>query len=244
MATLIEIRDRWDSTKILFSVEASTLKEAVLAAIKKGANLRGADLGGANLRGANLRGANLRGANLYGANLRGANLYGANLGGADLYGANLYGADLGGADLGGADLRGANLRGADLRGADLRGAIGVPKNILGQYRDDIRKVLDSAPAEVGGLLQSLWDGKVDGSTYEGECACLVGTIAKVRGCPYNEIPGLAPDSSRLAEQWFLGIRAGDTPVTNPSSAFACAVIAEWMHERSVVAPVTLKRAET
>jgi hypothetical protein len=210
---IIEIRSRWDN-KVLFSTDTETLRQAVESAVNGGANLRGADLRGANLRGADLRGADLRG-----ADLRGADLYGANL-------------------------RGADLRGADLRGADLYGAKNVPHNILAPYRDDIRKVLDTAPAEVGGLLQALWDGKVDGSTYTGECACLVGTIAKVRGVNYDTLgDGLRPDSSRPAEQWFLGIREGDTPVTSPAAAFAAAVIAEWAFERGVVlAPVKLRTA--
>ncbi len=126
---------------VIFASAALTIKDALVEAVSKKANLDGADLYGANLRGADLYGADLRGANLYaadlraanlyaadlraadlrGANLHGANLYRADLRGADLYGANLYGANLYGADLYAADLRGADLYGADLRGADLRG---------------------------------------------------------------------------------------------------------------------------
>ena len=132
---------------VIFETEAATIKEAVVLAVKNGANLIRAYLSGANLYGANLirayltdadlQGANLSGANLYGADLSGANLYGANLyganlirayltdadlQGANLYGANLSGANLSGANLSGADLSGANLYGADLYGADLSGA--------------------------------------------------------------------------------------------------------------------------
>jgi hypothetical protein len=228
---VIEIRNRW-TNEVLFSVEAETLRAACEAAIRAGANLSSA-----NLRGANLRGANLRGADLDGADLDGADLDGADLGGANLGGANLYGADLSSADLSSANLRGANLRGANLRGADLYGARYAPTNLLEHIRRDIREILDAAPAEVGGLLQALWSGKVDGSTYEGECACLVGTIANVRGSRYDAIPGITPDTQRPAERWFMNIRKGDTPVTNPAAAYACAVVAEWMHERGVVAPV-------
>jgi hypothetical protein len=119
---------------VLFSSVATLLKDAVVEAANRGADLYGADLRGANLHGANLSGANLYGADLRGANLRGANLHGANLSGANLYGANLYRADLRGADLRGANLRGANLYGADLYGADLRGA-----NLRGADGED-RKV--------------------------------------------------------------------------------------------------------
>ena len=111
--SIINIVSRW-SGKVLFSIAAASLKDAVLAAIKSGANLSGADLSGANLYGANLSRADL-----YGANLSRANLSGADLSGADLSGANLSGADLSGANLYGANLSRADLSGADLSGADL-----------------------------------------------------------------------------------------------------------------------------
>jgi len=90
------------SGSLLFEFEGETLKEAVIEAVSKNADLYGADLYGADLRGANLRGVDLRG-----ADLRRANLYGANLRGVDLRVANLRGVDLRGADLYGANLRGA-----------------------------------------------------------------------------------------------------------------------------------------
>jgi hypothetical protein len=225
----MKILHRWTDA-ILWEGEAGTVHEAVIAALKAGANLWDADLGGANLMGANLgganlRGANLRGADLVGANLGGANLRGANLRGADLVGANLRGANLRGANLVGADLRGANLVGAnlvgaDLRDADLRGANLVP------FRDDVWSILSGAPSEVPTLLAKLKAGEVDGSCYEGTCACLVGTLANARGVNYNDLCGLVPNSSRLAEVWFTGIHPGDTPETNQQ----CRIAAEWVED--------------
>ena len=72
---------------IIFEKEGSTIREAIIAAVAKGADLKGAYLGGVNLEGADLKGAYLEGANLEGAYLGGANLGGANLEGADLKGA-------------------------------------------------------------------------------------------------------------------------------------------------------------
>ena len=67
---------------------ATSLREAVIAAVREGADLRGASLSGANLSCADLRGANLSGAYLSGANLSGADLSGAVLrDGARLIGA-------------------------------------------------------------------------------------------------------------------------------------------------------------
>ncbi len=118
--------------QVLYSSDKLTLIEAVIEAIKSGAdlsgadlsdaNLRSADLSGANLRSADLSGANLSGANLSGANFRSANLRSADLRSANLRNANLSGADLRNANLSGADLRNANLSGADLRNANLSGA--------------------------------------------------------------------------------------------------------------------------
>jgi uncharacterized protein YjbI with pentapeptide repeats len=192
----------------------------------RGANLRDADLSGADLRGANLSDANLRGADLRDADLRDANLRGADLRGANLSDANLRGADLRDADLRDADLRGADLRGADLRDADLRGADLRDAN-LSPIKADYFDVLLRAPREIPALRAALVAGKVDGSCYEGACACLVGTIANARGAQYDALgSGLAPNSSRPIESFFMSITSGDTPETNQVSKLAV----EWLDE--------------
>ncbi len=214
-----------------------------------GADLRGAYLSGANLRGANLHdaylhdadllGADLRGANLRGAYLRGADLSGAYLRGADLSGANLRGAYLSDADLRdaylhdanlrGANLRGANLSDANLRGADLRGA-----NLRGAYlrdakwdetKKDLLEKIALMPHEIPYLYKSIHDGKINGSAYDGECACFCGTLANGARKQYNTIP-VKPDSSSPIERFFLGIRQGDSPDNNPLSQLA----SEWIEE--------------
>ena len=114
MKTKIQIKTTLGSLLFEFEKEYNSVKDTLIEAVKRGANLGGADLRVANLGDACLRGAYLRGANLVGADLGGADLRVADLGGANLGGANLRGADLGDADLGGANLGGANLRGADL----------------------------------------------------------------------------------------------------------------------------------
>jgi hypothetical protein len=166
--------------------------------------------------------AYLAGAYLADADLAGAYLVGADLRGANLRGAYLVGADLAGAYLVGADLAGANLRGADLADADLE-----------PIRQDIRAVLSSAPAEVAGLIAALKEGRINGSQYEGECACLVGTIANVRRCHYQQLDVLKPDASRPAERFFLAINKGDTPETSQFSALAVKWCEEWMTEQAV-----------
>jgi len=186
------------------------------------ADLSGANLSGADLSDAYLSDANLSDANLSGADLSGANLSGADLSDAYLSDANLSGANLSGADLSGADLSGANLSGADLSDANLSGAN------LSAIREDLVQVLNAAPAEVPGLLAALRAGKVEGSTYEGACACLVGTLANVRGCFYRELGALRPDPDRPAERWFLAITEGAKPENNQVAKITEGWIVEWL----------------
>ena len=226
-------------------------------AVLRGADLTGAVLTRADLRGAVLRGAVLRGADLTGAVLTGAVLTDAVLTGAVLTGAGLTGAvltdavltdavltdavltdavltdavltraDLTGADLTGADRTRADLRGAVLRGADLPGAVLTDADLT-PIRDDYYAVLSSAPAEVPALIAALKEGRVNGSTYSGACACLLGTLANARQCAYTAIPGLTPNSQRPAERFFLLIRFGDTPATSQAAQIACGWAEDWL----------------
>ena len=123
----IQIKSKWFGYVLFeYEKENNTIKDTLIEAVKKGADLTGADLKGAYLTGAYLKGAYLKGADLKGADLKGADLKGADLKGAYLKGADLKGADLKGAYLTGADLKGADLKGAYLTGADLKGAKEIP----------------------------------------------------------------------------------------------------------------------
>ncbi|WP_186158948.1 pentapeptide repeat-containing protein [Burkholderia gladioli] len=228
----IEILNRW-TLKVMFECEADSMKVAVELACKQGADLRGADLSGADLSGADLSGADLRGAYLRGADLSGAYLSGAYLSDVDLSGADLRGADLRGAYLRDADLRDADLRDANLSGADLSGAnlrdVDLSGADLLPIKADFIEVISQAPREVPALIDALKAGRVDGSTYSGECACLVGTIANARGCsvdaPQFDIP---KDASRPVERFFMAIRKGDTPETNAASKLALEWAETWL----------------
>ena len=208
---------RWDTGKVIAETLAETLREALEGLVR----VRGGiDLYRANLDGANLDGVKLDGASLIGANLDGASLIGANLDGTSLVGARLDGASLDGANLDGANLDRASLIGARLDGASLDGAS------LDFIKHDLWGILFHSKSETGGLVAALKEGRVDGSVYKGPCSCLVGTLANLRGCKYDEIPGIKPDSSRPAEVWFMAIRKGDTPETNPISR----ITVEWIEE--------------
>jgi hypothetical protein len=87
-------------------------------------------------------------------------------------------------------------------------------------------VLRAAPSEVAGLLQMLAEGRINGSCYEGECACLVGTIANLQHVHYDSIPGITPRPSRPIERFFYAIQPGHTPQNHPVAR----IVAEWIDE--------------
>ena len=146
--------------------------------------------------------------------------------------ANLRGADLRYADLRGADLSSANLRGADLRYADLSDAD------LRSVKADFWAILTTARKEIPGLITAMREGRIDGSTYSGECACLVGTIANVR---HVSADTLEQDSSRPAEQWFLMINKGDKPGDDSGGGFALQKALEWAEEYCALSGVKLPK---
>lgn len=136
----------------------------------------------------------------------------------------LSGATLSGADLPDANLYGANLYGADLRGANLYGAV------LRDTKQDFIDAISKLPDEIPNLRNALMAGKIDGSTYGGECACLAGTIAKHMGKPVidgTELGnGFVADCSSPRERLFRAIRKGDTPENNPISK----IVVGWIDE--------------
>jgi uncharacterized protein YjbI with pentapeptide repeats len=136
--------------------------------------------------------------------------------GADLSGADLSGADLSGADLSGADLSGADLSGADLSGADLR-----------SFKADFWMTLTENAKEVPSLIEAIKSGRIDGSQYRGECACLVGTLANIKHISVDEMP---KDSSNPAERWFMMINKGDKPGDDTGGGYAAGKALEWALE--------------
>lgn len=139
--------------------------------------------------------------------------------------ANLRKANLHKTDLREADLRWADLRKADLSRANLREA-NLSKANLQEIKEDLFSILEKAKDEIPMLLEALKNGNVDGSVYEGECACLVGTIANIRGINYKIMNDIKPDPNRPIERWFFGIKKGDTPENNPISE----ITVEWIEE--------------
>ena len=80
--------------------------------------------------------------------------------------------------------------------------------------------------EIAALKQSLIEGKIDGTQYEGTCACFKGTIANARHCKFNELVGLEPDGNSPSELWYFGIKKGDTP----ENSLIAKITLEWIEE--------------
>jgi hypothetical protein len=240
-----DVLNRW-SGKVQFTAEIETTPDmtprvklglAVMWGRRNDADLSGADLRDADLRDADLRDAVLRDADLSGADLSGADLRDAVLRDAVLRDADLSGADLRDADLRDADLRDAVLRDADLSGADLSGA-DLRDADLRSFKADFWMTLTQARAEVPAMISALREGRVDGLQYEGECACLVGTLANAAGRPYTS---MFPDASSRhpAEQWFLMIREGDKPGDDTGGGFAASKALEWAEEYCTLTGIDL-----
>jgi hypothetical protein len=206
----------------MLTIEGESFRLALEAAVKSGSNLRGSNLRDSNLSGSDLRDSDLSDSDLSGSNLRDSHLSGSDLSGSDLRGSNLSGSDL----------SGSNLSGSDLRDSDLQ-----------PIRDDFWAVLSAVPKEVPALIEALKAGKVDGSTYDGECACLVGTIANARKTSIYSLGLLKPNSSRPAERFFMAIREGDTPENNQAAAIAVQWAEIWIaNMREAFAPLPNKDA--
>ena len=224
-----EIKNRW-SLKVQFECELDAKFDSESYGVQLGAAIKAAYKTRADLTGTVLTDADLTRAVLTRTDLTDAVLTGIVLTGADLTDADLTRADLTRADLTDADLTDAVLTGAVLTGAVLTGTI-LTRAVLTPIRVDLFDVLLRAPHEVSGLIQALRDGKVDGGIYEGDCACLVGTIANLQHCKYNEVPNLNINSNRPAERWFLGIRRGDTP----DNSNLVKITIEWIEEFQLLA---------
>lgn len=113
---------------------------------------------------------------------------------------------------------------ANLYGADLRK---LPLDFINQCSRDILFILQMLKKEMPFLKDKLIKGEVDGSQYNGECACLIGTLANGHGgmdkvC--QAIPFYEKGTHNMGETWFLNINKGDTPENNQFAAHVMKLI--------------------
>ena len=158
-----------------------------------------------------------------------ANLRYADLSSADLSYADLSSADLSYANLSYANLSYANLSYANLSYANLRLVAfeNLPQSYINLASRDMLFIFQSLKGELPFLREKLIKGQVDGTQYEGDCACLVGTLANADGgldkvC--ETIPYYDKGTHNPAEAWFLSINEGDTPEDNAFAKHALLLI--------------------
>jgi hypothetical protein len=109
---------------------------------------------------------------------------------------------------------------------------GVPLADLEASREDLWAVLSSAAEEVPAVRAALVEGRIEGGTYYGECACLIGTIANARGCDVYSLGALGPAPHRPIEHFFMRISRGETPQTNPAAKLIVQWIDAWRARNS------------
>src|SRR3990167_6145284 len=160
---------------------------------------------------------------------------------ADLRSANLTSADLTSADLTSADLTSANLTYADLTSADLTSAdltsadlTKLPVSFINLASRDMLFIFRSLKKELPFLKKKLEEGEVDGTQYEGDCACLIGTLANAdesieKIC--EAIPYYDKGLHNPSENWFWQIKRGDTPKTNQFAKHALLLINQVLKEK-------------
>ena len=88
-------------------------------------------------------------------------------------------------------------------------------------------IFQSLKGELPYLRDKLIKGEVDGTQYEGDCACLIGSLGKADGgidkvC--ETIPYYDKGLHNFAEQWFWQIKKGDTPKNNEFAKHALKLI--------------------
>jgi hypothetical protein len=109
------------------------------------------------------------------------------------------------------------------------------------------------PDELEFLRSAIVEGRIDGSTYNGDCACLAGTLAKSR-YPDQEYSGYSIDvapgvifhaaSGSPREVFFSAIRPGDKPENNGASAIALAWTDEAIAIRDMIRATAPSVAKT
>ncbi len=99
----------------------------------------------------------------------------------------------------------------------------LPVDFINQCSRDILFIFQCLKKELPAFKKKLLAGEIDGSQYSGECACLVGTFAKIEGNDDDvdktcaAIPFYEKGTHNMGETFFLNIRKGDTPETNAFS---------------------------
>jgi uncharacterized protein YjbI with pentapeptide repeats len=221
---MVKIKGK-DGDAIYVSYPSETLEGAIAEATELGLALHNADFAGQDFGDIDLEEANLSGSSFRGSTLTDAMLCGCDLTSADFSEARISGTFIG-CDFRGADFSGATFGAAMFENCRLDD--GIRAADLSLIRADLMDVLVAGGADVPGLREALVQGRIRGNLYRGECCCLMGTLANLRGVDVKDddidMPTRRRDADSPAESWFYGIRKGDTPENNVLASLAL----EWI----------------
>ena len=149
---------------------------------------------------------------------------------------DLRDSDLRVSNLSGSDLSGSDLSYSNLRGIKAKKIEDLSVQFVNSCSRDMLFVFQHLKEELPFLRKMLIEGKVDGTQYEGECACLIGTMANakqngdriIKVC--QQIPYYDKGTHNMGETWFLSIHKGDTPENSIFAKHAVDLIDEVMKD--------------
>ena len=179
---------------------------------------------GSSFDGSRFDGSSFDGSRFVGSSFVGSSFVGSSFDGSRFVGSSFDGSSFVGSSFVGSSFDGSRFVGSSFDGSSF---VGSSFDGEGDAKQDFLSIISDARDEIAGLIAALRDGRINGSVYSGDCACLVGTIANLRGV---DVRTLHCDSSRPAEKWFLMISEGDRPGYSSPGGYASGKALEWAEE--------------
>ena len=204
-----------------------------------GSSFVGSRFDGSNFDGSNFARSSFDGSSFVRSSFVGSNFDGSRFVRSRFVVSSFVGSSFVGSSFVRSRLHGSNFDGSRFVRSSFDGSIFVRSRFVGSRfvrsrfvdedaaKADFMAIMAWSEPEIPALIAALENGRVNGSAYTGECACLVGTIANARGV---NVKNLEKDSSRPAERWFMMISKGDKPGDQSPGAYAAARAVEWANE--------------
>ena len=128
----------------------------------------------------------------------------------------------------------AYLGGANLGDANLGGAKNIPQLYINTCSQQMLYIFTQLKHELPRLRKKIVDGQIEGTQYEGDCCCLIGTLGGGNDeCINTVVASMKYYDKGLhnpAEQWFYQIREGDTPENSLFARHALKLIDEVLKQ--------------
>jgi hypothetical protein len=245
-----DVLNRWTG-KVQFTAEIETtpdmargwkLRLAVAWALANSMPVKSAMLDGADFTdyicpsGSRFDGSSFVDSSFDGSSFVGSSFVGSSFVGSSFVGSSFDDSSFDGSSFVGSSFDGSSFVGSSFVGSSFDGSSFVGSSFVGSSFDDSSfdgecdakadfiEVISRARLEIPAMVKALREGRVNGSTYEGECACLVGTLENAGAT------GLPHDSERPIERWFMMISEGDKPGDSSPGGYAIGKALEWALE--------------